>query len=205
MLQNLIIFATVVMIGWLLFRAPSVKVPPGAYRVVDGDGININYDKIRIIGFDAPEWNQPGGSEATAALTALLRHGFTVKPSGERDRYGRILARLIVKRRRFGLPLPADVAFLMLKAGHGHCDARGWQWLGAHGRAELTARICNRGLWDGAGIMGWRAMNPKYWRKQQQGLCAIAYQTGNSKPAAEPRHKPLPRFKPKRPMFPRDL
>lgn len=206
MLQNIIIVASILLIGWLYFRKPSVKVPAGAFRVVDGDGVNIHHDKIRILGFDAPEWNQPGGSEATAALKALLRNGFTLKPSGQIDRYGRVLARLIVKHRRFGIPLPADVAVIMLKAGHGHCDARGWQWLRTHGRAEITARIANRGLWSGAGFMGWRAMNPKYWRQEQQKeTAAIAYQTFIPLHSDEPRHAPLPRFKPKRAMFPSDL
>ena len=205
MLQFCIIAAVIYLLIRICFGLPSVKVPVGAFRIVDGDGVNIEHNKIRIIGFDAPEWNQPGGSDATAALSALLSKGFTLKPSGERDHYGRILARLFVRRRRFGLPLRADVAILMLAAGHGHCDARGRQWLGAHGRAEITARLMRRGLWSKSGFLGLRALNPKYWRRQQQQRQVFAVAMTSSKGSAEPRRSPVPRFKPKRPLVPRDL
>lgn len=205
MLQYLIIASTLLIISWLYFRSRGIIVPPGAYKVADGDGINIDGNKIRILGFDAPEWNQPGGKEATAALGALIQYGFTLKISGRRDRYGRTLARLIVKRRWLGLQLTADVTVLMLRAGHGHSNARGRQWLSAYGRAELYARLMQRGLWANTGFMGWRALNPKYWRKNQPAIRAFTYQTGNIKRSGAPRHAPLPRFKPKRPMFPRDL
>ena len=205
MLQNIIIAAAILLVVWLYFRRPSVKVPAGAFRVVDGDGVNIHHDKIRIIGFDAPEWNQPGGEDATDALTIFTLGGFVLRPSGQIDSYGRILARLFVKRRFFGIPYRTDVAILMLAAGQGHSNVRGRQWLEAHGRAELKARIMGRGLWAKSGFMGILAQNPKYWRRQLQHTGgAIACQMAPNVPA-EPRRAPLPRFKPKRPMFPRDL
>ena len=66
-------------------------------RIVDGDTIECaRRGRVRLIGIDTPESNQePFGSQATAALEALIRPGSTVQlePDVEtRDRYDRLLA-----------------------------------------------------------------------------------------------------------------
>lgn len=40
----------------------------GPASVVDGDGLRLAGYEIRLRGIASPEWNDPGGSEATAAL-----------------------------------------------------------------------------------------------------------------------------------------
>jgi len=47
-------------------------------RVIDGDTVVVSVTRsfpVRIRGLRAPEHNQPGGPEATAALTKLLNSG----------------------------------------------------------------------------------------------------------------------------------
>ena len=55
--------------------APSInsEITGRVVRVIDGDSFVIEdvLSEIRLWGLDAPEWNETGGPEATAALTEL--------------------------------------------------------------------------------------------------------------------------------------
>jgi endonuclease YncB( thermonuclease family) len=70
--------------------------------VTDGDTITVLRDgeqiRVRIEGIDAPELGEPFSQNAKR-LTAALVHGkdITVEPRGK-DRYGRLLARVYVRR-----------------------------------------------------------------------------------------------------------
>jgi micrococcal nuclease len=66
-------------------------------RIVDGDTIECSRrGRVRLIGIDTPESDQePFGSQATAALSALIQPGSTVQLELDvetRDRYDRLLA-----------------------------------------------------------------------------------------------------------------
>jgi len=66
-------------------------------RIVDGDTIECSRrGRVRLIGIDTPESDQePFGSQATAALEALIQPGSTVQLELDietRDRYDRLLA-----------------------------------------------------------------------------------------------------------------
>jgi micrococcal nuclease len=66
-------------------------------RIVDGDTIECGRrGRVRLIGIDAPESDQePFGSQATAALSALIQPGSVVQLELDvetRDRYDRLLA-----------------------------------------------------------------------------------------------------------------
>ena len=70
-------------------------------KVVDGDTVHLYHDneiyKVRLIEIDAPERNQPFGSDSTDYLKSLLREGrVNIEISGT-DRYGRKLGRLYWK------------------------------------------------------------------------------------------------------------
>ena len=94
-----------------------------ALHVVDGDTLDVVVDlgmrvsieqRIRLYGINTPERGQPGATEATAMLTALVMGApgliaSTVKPH---DKYGRWLARL----RTTACP---DVAQALIDAGLG--------------------------------------------------------------------------------------
>ena len=62
-------------------------------RVVDGDTFWISSadERIRVWGLDAPEVDMPGGSPATATLTALISGQQLTCRQRDIDRYGRIV------------------------------------------------------------------------------------------------------------------
>jgi endonuclease YncB( thermonuclease family) len=64
-------------------------------RVNDGDTFQVHHEgvfqKIRLIGIDAPELDQPGGVEAKQGLIRLTRSPVEIDNLG-RDRWGRVLA-----------------------------------------------------------------------------------------------------------------
>ncbi len=66
-------------------------------RVIDGDTIDVNYNgltyRVRYIGIDTPESNQPCSKEATAANIGLVLNQKVQldKDVSETDRYGRLL------------------------------------------------------------------------------------------------------------------
>ncbi|WP_167851056.1 thermonuclease family protein [Tabrizicola caldifontis] len=81
-------------------------------KILDGDTFTLSGEsrRIRVWGLDAPEWDQRGGSAATAALRGLI--------SGKRlrcavldiDRYGRLVAQCF-------LPDGRDIAAEMIRSG----------------------------------------------------------------------------------------
>lgn len=89
-------------------------------RVIDGDTIEAAIDlgfamtatmPVRLAHINAPEHNQPGGSEATAYLKTLLGDGKLVfKTYKPKDKYGRYLAEAYVG--------PLYVNQQMIDSGH---------------------------------------------------------------------------------------
>lgn len=81
-------------------RSASFEVVAGVARVVDGDTLDLNGERIRLHGIDAPEAGQtcPRGSAGTwrcgdAASRQLrsLAHGTVTCEGHERDAYGRLI------------------------------------------------------------------------------------------------------------------
>ena len=68
--------------------------------IIDGDSFYITGDEVRLADVDGPEWDDPGGSEATAALSDLIDgkkvYLDTDQKSG-RDPYGRLIAVVYTK------------------------------------------------------------------------------------------------------------
>lgn len=100
--------------------AASLALGSEQIRVVDGDTIARGERSIRILGLDAPEsWPSAAGCDAERArgrsAAATLRRlidtasEIEIRHTGELDRYGRLLARLIIDGE--------DAAELMIAAG----------------------------------------------------------------------------------------
>lgn len=113
-------------------------------RVADGDTLEIAGQRIRLLGLDAPEWNQtchtadgaewPCGRDAAQKLRELAA-GRALNCSAEgHDRYGRLLATCRDGR--------VDVAEVMV--GEGLAVATD-----AYAGAQAAARRARKGIWQG--------------------------------------------------------
>jgi len=114
-------------------------------RVVDGDTFEVGVVRVRLWGVDAPEHDQPGGTEARAKLVELLRgHPVACEPKG-RSR-ARVVARCMVDGH--------DLAEMMAAAGY----ALDWPKFSgsAYAKAERQAKAERAGLWaDGEFMAPW--------------------------------------------------
>lgn len=124
----------------------------------DGDSITLKGERIRLVGIDAPEYDQscerdgstyPCGRRSREALAALARNAAVECRGWERDRYGRLLA--------------------VCKAGGIELNRRqveeGWAvaW-GDYGDAEASAREKRLGIWAGS------FERPRDWRIEHGGM-----------------------------------
>lgn len=79
--------------------APAITVT----RILDGDTLEVKDDgeliRIRLVDIDAPEKSQPFGQRAKQKLSELVKDadGVAVSSTGK-DRYGRTLAKVYVKK-----------------------------------------------------------------------------------------------------------
>jgi micrococcal nuclease len=121
--------------------------------IIDGDTI-IDYReselKIRLIDIDAPEKDQPYGSEATKQLSQLLKNKTIQYNHITKDKYGRQLSKLVIDNK--------DINAEMIKGGHA------WVWKYSknedYRKLMQTAKTIAFGLWQNP-----NAIDPSDWRK----------------------------------------
>lgn len=118
-------------------------VHSSSIRVQDGDSVVIQGYRCRLVGLDAPEWDQAYGASSTRALREFISGWLIVIYFG-RDAYNRSLVRLYGRK--------GPVTMRMLVGGHGHAEGLFGQLL------VLWPRICRKGLWRG------RPIHPSSWR-----------------------------------------
>lgn len=129
-------------------------------RVIDGDGIELAGQSVRLWGIDAPELRQecskdgrryPCGEKAKEALTAFLGAAAPICETVNRDRYGREVAKCEVAG--------DDLAALMVRSGW----AVDWPRYskGSYAEDQDEAEAHKRGLWAGffAAPWDWRKNN----------------------------------------------
>lgn len=132
------------LLGLLCLAAAGPVLLGKVTRVVDGDTLIVQLSsgpiRVRLYGIDAPEHDQPGGREATAALTLLVGGARIELEPVSQDRYFRMVAR--VRRGR------VDVNAEMVRQGKAwvyrrylRAEDRDWCTL------ENAARRAHKGLW----------------------------------------------------------
>jgi len=139
--------------------------------VADGDTITVldaarRRERVRLAAIDAPESRQAYGTAAKRSLAALVFGAQVEVEYSKRDRYGRIVGRVLRDGR--------DVSLAQLEAG------LAWHYLryaneqsppdrAAYAQAERDARALRRGLWaDGAPLAPWE------WRAQRRRRAPLA-------------------------------
>ena len=129
-------------------------------RVLDGDTVEIPAGnvatRVRLNGIDAPEKAQPFGQRSRQALTAIVG-GKTVLAVGEkRDRYGRLLATLILDGR--------DINATQVYSGMAWVYRyKGLATEPEYLRYERDARTARRGLWSEK-----EPVEPSIWRQRHR-------------------------------------
>lgn len=136
-------------------------------RVVDGDTLEVLTEteriRIRVRGIDAPETDQPYGSDAAQLLSDLTQGRDVLISFDERmpkDRYERVLASLAVGSTDVGLYMIENGAAWFYSA---YGSQISFEWQEAYRIAETDARYLGRGLWHLAG-----PVPPWSWRKQRR-------------------------------------
>ena len=146
----------------LLLLVPTVALADitGVARVIDGDTIEVQGQRIRLHGIDAPEGRQlcfddgePWlcGTDATNALRNKIGDRQVTCEELDRDRYERIVARWVVDGEDLG-------EWMVL---------RGWAvayvyYSYEYNRAEAVAKSKERGIWASEFEMPWN------WRQTQR-------------------------------------
>ena len=140
--------------GWYAGGRVTVRIPATVIRDVDGDTViaslaNGQVEKVRLLGVDTPEVVDPRkpvqcfGHAASAFTKSTLvgRHVLLELDAESRDKYGRLLAYVIVDGHRFDDVLLAGGygRFLVIPPNGSHARAML--------REELAARVARKGLW----------------------------------------------------------
>ena len=151
---KIICYLLVLLLGFaIIFMATVVKAQPlpgtcytaKVVRVIDGDTITV-YDnsgcfhRIRLAMIDAPEREQPFGTEATKKLSELLRQGTVRLKVKCIDKYNREVAFVYCEGK--------DVSAEMLKEGmalHYHIN---FDKCEMYDKFEAAAKRCHKGLWS---------------------------------------------------------
>ena len=161
---------TIVILLWGFWLPAIILSPPtdnrsgGGKAIVasisgfnKGDCIVINSGGRKITvtlwGIDAPELDQPGGKEAVANLHRLVGNGKVRIEVVNRDRFGRLMAKVYSGNTYLNLQMAID----------------GYAWWDRHfasaareiQAAETQARQARRGIWQNA-----NNIEPFEWRKK---------------------------------------
>ena len=124
-------------------------------KVVDGDTVHVFYQdevyKIRLTEIDAPERDQPYGSNSTEYLKSLLKEGMVDVDISGTDRYGRKLGRLYWQ----GMDINRELV------------SAGYAWVydqyvtdNSFYENQIKARNFKKGLWQDK-----NPLEPWNWRK----------------------------------------
>jgi len=124
-------------------------------RVVDGDTVHVFYQdevyKIRLTEIDAPERDQPYGSNSTEYLKSLLKEGRVDVDISGTDRYGRKLGRLYWRGK--------DINRELVSAGYAWVYDQ-YVTDNSFYENQSKARNSKKGLWEDQ-----NPLEPWNWRK----------------------------------------
>jgi micrococcal nuclease len=143
--------------------APATMLVGEVLRVKDGDSLLLyrpdvkRTSEVRLAGIDAPELAQPWGLQARSALRRKVQGRQVRVELTDRDRYGRLVARIWVG--------PTYVNAYMTQFGHAWAFDRYLKDSRIR-NGQTLARREQRGLWalaaeDRLPPATWRARNPR--------------------------------------------
>ena len=139
--------------------APAMADLTGRARIIDGDTIEIQHQRIRLFGIDAPEGSQyckldgkpwRCGQQSTFALAEFIGKAWVRCTEKDRDRYKRIVAVCYVGKK--------NINAWMVRNGWA-VDYRRYS-MGAYRAEQLHAERNRLGIWQGEFELPWK------WRRR---------------------------------------
>ncbi len=127
-------------------------------RISDGDTIRLNNQRIRLACIDAPESDQPFGSQATQRLSQLIGNGSNLRvQSVDTDRYGRTIAKLYVGDVYVQEALVSDGLAWVYTQYLNRCPTTAERLI----QAQEEAQLYRRGVWSSD-----ESIAPWQWRRR---------------------------------------
>jgi micrococcal nuclease len=144
------------------FTAAPAAAQERVVAILDAENLTVQTNgnipfRIRIGGIDAPEPNQPFGTEARAELASMVKDREVSIEKGKIDSQGHFVSRVLIDGK--------DLALEMIKAGvawhnRDRSEVSGANF-DAYSSAELKARTAKIGLWANE-----NPVEPWEWRKR---------------------------------------
>lgn len=140
--------------------APDFDLEGRVVKIIDGDSLSLldgqkRQHTIRLFGIDTPEWDQPHGKAAKAALAKQVESRRVGVVAVEEDSFGRTVGTVYLKGRNINLA--------MVEAGHAWWFTRYAPYERHLQAAEQSAREQGLGLWAGENPVA-----PWLWRRTRQ-------------------------------------
>jgi endonuclease YncB( thermonuclease family) len=137
--------------------ADNLDCPCKVVKVTDGDTVHMldrtkERHKIRLGGIDAPESSQDYGRQSRLNLSKLIAGKAVTVEYSKRDRYGRIIGKIIKDDQ--------DINLQQIKDGYAwhykyYQNEQSESDRNAYDQAEREARAVKKGLWKAKAIPPW--------------------------------------------------
>ena len=135
---SLILFSILVLISYSIVNSSEKNFAKGKARIIDGDTIEINKEKIRFGGINSPEINEVGYKLAKDKLTEkIINTTLICIREKNKDRYSRTVAECFINKE--------SVSFFMVKKGYA-CDYVYYS-KGKYAEEQKYAKANQLGIW----------------------------------------------------------
>jgi endonuclease YncB( thermonuclease family) len=172
-MRRAIVLFTLTVLPLVWTQASADTLTGRIVKVADGDTITVLQDntqhRIRLQGIDAPERKQPYGNASRKHLASLVAGKTVTVQWNKRDRYGRIVGKVLYTLVWHTSTDEVDVCLEQVKAGYAwhfkrYQHEQSPEDRQLYAQAEDEARVNEKGLWrDKNPIPPWE------WRWQNRG------------------------------------
>ena len=135
---NLILFSILILITFSFVNSAENNVAKGKARIIDGDTVEINKEKIRFGGINSPERNEVGYRLAKDKLTEkIAKNIITCVREKNKDKYRRTVAECFINGE--------SLSSFMVKKGYA-CDYIYYS-KGKYAKEQKYAKANKLGIW----------------------------------------------------------
>ena len=135
---SLILFSILILITFSFVNSEDNNVAKGKARIIDGDTIEINKEKIRFGGINSPERNESGYRLAKDKLTEKITNNIiTCVREKNKDKYRRTVAECFINGE--------SLSSFMVKKGYA-CDYIYYS-KGKYAKEQKYAKANKLGIW----------------------------------------------------------